>query len=192
MVNIAVIIDCYHNDSGKMSPTDLFQYNIVDTINKLDLDHVYVCSYDIPLSELNSKNQFYRNTRKLLTEEQWKKKELFLSKPDLPIRETSKIILDPNLYKKDIGISTAHLPMEIDYQKVKKVYMFGDAFDVCLMHRPLGIPFWIEQKDCEVLVTEKSTRYANLTYVDYDMLPNCVLQKDIDPTQYKIEFLFEW
>ena len=133
MVNIAVVIDCYHNESGKMSPTDIFQYNIVDTINKLKLDHVYVCSYDIPLSELNSKNEFYKNTRKLFTEEQWKKKEHFLSNPALPVRETSKIILNPSLYN-DIGRLTAHLPMEIQYDKVKKVYMFGDAFDVCLMH----------------------------------------------------------
>ena len=120
MVNIAVVIDCYHNDSGKMSPTDLFQYNIVDTINELKLDHVYVCSYDIPLSELNSKNEFYKNTRKLLTEKQWKKKEHFLSNPSLPVRETSKIILNPSLYN-DIGMATAHLPMEIQYDKVKKV-----------------------------------------------------------------------
>ena len=190
MVNIAVVIDCYHNDSGKMSPTDLFQYNIVDTINELKLDHVYVCSYDIPLSELNSKNEFYKNTRKLLTEKQWKKKEHFLSNPSLPVRETSKIILNPSLYN-DIGMATAHLPMEIQYDKVKKVYMFGDAFDVCLMHRPLGIPFWMEQ-NCDVMVTKKSTRYANLTYVDYDMLPNCILQKDTEITQYKIDFLFEW
>ena len=48
------------------------------------------------------------------------------------------------------------------------------------------------EQNCDVMVTKKSTRYANLTYVDYDMLPNCVLQKDMEIPQYKIDFLFEW
>lgn len=190
MVKIAIIIDCYHNDSGQIGPADLFQYHIIDTINKLNLDHVYVCSYDIPDYELNSKNQFYKNTRKLLTNEQWKIKENFLLKGVPPIRESSQILLNTELYSPHMQLATAHLPMEIDIDKVEKVYMFGEAFDVCLMHRPLGIPFWSEQ-DCDVMVTEKSTRYANNTYVDYDILTNFELIKGSDVRQYKINFMYQ-
>mgnify|MGYP007047361172 FL=1 len=194
MVNVAVIIDCYSPGEGKRSTSlESYHYNIIDSINRLKLDRVYLASYDIDPNELYQDNVFYTNTKNILNKEQWYAKEHFIKQPIRTSRKltTCPIILNEKLYHPSIEKLTAHIPSEInDMQEIDKVYMFGVAYDVCLMTRPLGIPFWLDDKK-DVRVTKNSTKYANQTYVDFNHLSNYEFMSQEAVPNWRLKYLYE-
>ena len=181
MKKIAVLIDCWKTLD---EPLDSMSVNTTKSwladIESRDIDTVIVATYDVIDQEWKTPSAL--ETRKFVGPLSWNKKidsirmdKLFNGRKD---HITNPIVWNLTKSKK---VYTIHYPWEFPFDTIKnisEVYMYGQAWDICVKERPLGYDFWLRKTYANVMLTKESCKFSNKTYVDYDAIPTTKKVKD--------------
>ena len=185
MKNIAIIIDCWsHNYVLADDPPgslpwnhDLMHRNIISLISvNQSIDTVILASHEISLDEFNSNTIWYTNFKKFNYSKAFTnpivQHEMAggIQHPDMPttdcrgntplikmkkcINRRTCICLLHYYWPDKFQIAAFH-PYQLTLAGIENVYFFGEAWDICVMDRPLGYNWWIEFTDKNLFVYEK-------------------------------------
>lgn len=181
MNKIAVLIDCWKTVD---QPLDLMSIKTTKgwlaDVDSRDIDTVIVATYDV--IDLEWKTPFAIDTRKFVGASNWNKK-IESIRFDKTFNGRNDHITNPAVWElaKSKKIFTIHYPWEFPagiVENINEVYMYGQAWDVCVKERPLGYDFWLHKTNANILLTNKSCKFSNKTYVDYDAIPTTKKVKD--------------
>ena len=176
MKNIAIIIDAWTCPSCHIaSHTHDWMQNTIELISQNQtIDSVILASYDIA-NEFNSDTIWYTNFKKFNLGELFANMIIAddlqhnLAHPRLAgqlryeEQQTHWQILT-HWWPDKFQIAAFH-PYQLTLAGIENVYFFGEAWDICVMDRPLGYNWWIEFTDKNLFVYEKGIT-AHTTGID--------------------------
>jgi hypothetical protein len=187
MKNIAIIIDAWTCPSCHIaSHTHDWMQNTIELIaQNQTIDSVILASYDIA-NEFNSDTIWYTNFKKFNYSKAFTnpivQHEMAggIQHPDMPttdcrgntplikmkkcINRRTCICLLHYYWPDKFQIAAFH-PYQLTLAGIENVYFFGEAWDICVMDRPLGYNWWIEFTDKNLFVYEKGIT-AHTTGID--------------------------
>ena len=171
MKNIAIIIDCWSHNYDP--PGNLLHRNIISLISvNQSIDTVILASHEISPDEFNSDTIWYTNFKKFNYSKAFTnpivQHEMAggIQHPDMPTtdyrgnttdfqtEQRTCICLLHHYWPDKFQIAAFH-PYQLTLAGIENVYFFGEAWDICVMDRPLGYNWWIEFTDKNLFVYEK-------------------------------------
>ncbi len=181
MKNIAIIIDCWSHNYDP--PGNLLHRNIISLISvNQSIDTVILATHEISPDEFNSDTIWYTNFKKFNYSKAFTnpivQHEMAggIQHPDMPTTdyrgnttdfqtEQRTCICLLHYYWPDKFQIAAFHPYQLTLAGIENVYFFGEAWDICVMDRPLGYNWWIEFTDKNLFVYEKGIT-AHTTGID--------------------------
>lgn len=174
MKNIAIIIDCWSHNYDP--PGNLLHRNIISLISvNQSIDTVILATHEISPDEFNSDTIWYTNFKKFNLGDLFANMIIAydlqhnLTHPKLASKlrhkeqQTHWQILT-HWWPDKFQIAAFH-PYQLTLAGIENVYFFGEAWDICVMDRPLGYNWWIEFTDKNLFVYEKGIT-AHTTGID--------------------------
>lgn len=136
--NAAILIDCWH-ESPAFVPSLVF-YNWIKLFVQCNksIDTVILATYDCKYQEYKSDNQWYNNSKELLSVDRYNEKtnKLFNYKNH---QTTDARFLNWNSGKTQIAMHHEwELEKYLEQNKLDNIYMCGRAWESCVADRPLG------------------------------------------------------
>ena len=181
MKNIAIIIDCWSHNYDP--PGNLLHRNIISLISvNQSIDTVILATHEISPDEFNSDTIWYTNFKKFNYSKAFTnpivQHEMAggIQHPDMPTtdyrgnttdfqtEQRTCICLLHHYWPDKFQIAAFH-PYQLTLAGIENVYFFGEAWDICVMDRPLGYNWWIEFTDKNLFVYEKGIT-AHTTGID--------------------------
>jgi hypothetical protein len=178
---VAILIDFWKTVNEGIDPIskrDMKKW--INDVKTKDIDTVIVATYDAVLEEWQTPVAL--NTKEFVGKDNWNKK-IDKIRLDKVFNNRRDHITNPDVWRltKTKKLYTIHYPWEIPAQmleNISEVYMYGQAWDICVKSRPLGYDFWLHNTKAKIMLAKDSCKFSNSTYVDYNCIPNIVKLKD--------------
>lgn len=181
MKKIAVLVDCWQtvDETVPLSDVKTIKRYLKD-IQSRDIDTVIVATYDVVALEWQTPVAL--DTEEFVGKDNWNKK-INNIRSDKVFNNRKDHITNPDVWRltKTKKLYTIHYPWEIPAQmleNISEVYMYGQAWDICVKSRPLGYDFWLHNTKAKIMLAKDSCKFSNSTYVDYNCIPNITKIKD--------------
>lgn len=181
MNKIAILIDFWKTVNEGINPiSKRVMKKWIDDVQTKDIDTVIVATYDAVLEEWHTPVAL--NTKKFVGKDNWNKK-IDNIRLDKVFNNRRDHITNPDVWRltKTKKLYSIHYPWEIPVEILKnisEVYMYGQAWDICVKSRPLGFDFWLHNTKARIMLAKDSCKFSNSTYVDYDCIPYLTKIKD--------------